>query len=972
MIRLIPNTGIQYAEISDIRRDAFVRHDFQMRVGERFNHVMPMGRPSAANEEEFDDVDYAARSAGLRARSADLRVLDRLLTVEPRGAWLPVPFEGGALWVAAHLRKEVGTGGGMVIRCTLAIDTTLDSDGNPDGLSVDQLGERAPSPTARRFWRCKAVESWLRGMAVLVSEDEANPTEIDRALRELQVAVAGFADLLAKDPQRASRIYMERRPSVAEDVVVDMVLDLGNSRTCALLEERGVPGGRRQRLELRYPDAPGVRDQSPFSTQSAFFEHEIVPLSVGGTVSFRFLSILKMGTGARDALKLRNLDPRPLGLSTPKRYLWEHYGRVDWKWRFANRVDDRGVSPLIKGTLVDHMDPQRIFGAMPALPELTEPDHPRAACMVWVLVELLEQAFQQVNSSEWRRTSQNAPFCDRRRAIRNLVLTYPAGLHSVELENFHGAARAAARLWSGFRTNPDGFCTDSGAPTEDREHGIQPPCVQMICDEGMAIQLCWLYGESVHRFGCDAGLLIDAVGRKRPRTDPDSDPGAPPRDVPTLRLGSIDIGGGTIDLAIADYSIRDGLPAAVAFECDRLFHDSISRAGDEVVRGILEDHVFPTLTEQVGCSVHSWNRVFGIAVPPSDDVQQLRRELVRDVWIPLAMRCLEELERSGNESISIRLGDACSATALLERLRLALALEPSGKRARLEDVVIAIGRREMRRIVRNSIGRTIDQCADIVDQFGCDLLIVGGRPSSNREIREQIYASMAVPPGQVVFLSELSVEDWYPFAERSGKIHDAKTCGVVGGSVAFLARYAIEAFTVEFAAKDEPPPILGYLRQATPGAYPEFPDEQVIDFAGGNTRIPFKPLQPLVLASRHVDDPAAEARPIYHVRLKRAIRDDLLRNPGQQKGLEVKLRLPPLDRPDGSLAAPPVDIPRLRDKIVLEAGAQRGDVVRRSMSGVEMAVSANDALEIRSCTLIDPDGYWIDTGVFRPMEATPT
>jgi hypothetical protein len=965
MIRLVPNTGIQYADLPDIARDRLVRHDFQMRVGERFSNVMPMPGPGQRAPEESD----VAQASGLRSRSADMRVLDRLLTSDPRGVWLPLPFEGGALWVALRLRKDTAASGGTVIRCTLAVDTTLDSDGNPDGPSSDELGERAPMPTARRFWRCRAVESWLRVLARRVADPSGGPSAMDRAVLELQAAVAGLADFLARDSSRSTRVLMERRPTAREGIVVDMVLDLGNSRTCALLEER-IPGGRRQGLELRYPDAPEVRDPSPFSTQSALFEHEIVPGAVSETVSFRFLSVLKLGTGAREALKLNQLDPRPLGISTPKRYLWESYGRTDWKWRFSNRVDDRGISPTVRGALIDRMDPQNIFGGPPALPDVTEPDHPRAACMTWTIVDLLEQAFQQVNSVEWRRTAQNAPMCDRRRTIQNLIIIYPAGLHSVELRNFQKSARLAARLWSLFRSAPEPFCSDAGGAPDDPEHALPVPRVQMVCDEGMAIQLCWLYGEAMHRFGADAATLIDALGRVRPVPADHADAGdAPPRTAPTLRLASIDIGGGTIDLAVADFTVRPGRPSSVSFECERRFYDSVSRAGDDVVRGMLEDHVFPSLVEQLGCGAVAWNRVLGTAAASSESVHELRRELVRDVWMPLAMRCLAELEQGRTEAISVRIGDACSTPTLLARLRDAVCGPAGAHGPRLEDVQISISRRDMRRIVRNSIGRTLEQCADIVDQFDCDLLIVGGRPSSNREIREQIYAAMAVPPGQVVFLSELGVDDWYPFADRSGTIHDAKTAGVVGGSVAYRARYAIGPFTVDFRDSEEPSPIIGFLRHSDGAGYPEFPDSQLIRFGSDGEGITFPPQQPLVLASRRVDDPSAEARPIYRVRLKRSLQEDLLRWPGIQSDVTVRLELRAPENDPEPTSGPSIGLRLVRDEVLLREGSQRGSVVRRSPGGVEEEVDAERALEIRPCTLMDSDGYWIDTGVFRPIES---
>lgn len=62
---------------------------------------------------------------------------------------------------------------------------------------------------------------------------------------------------------------------------------------------------------------------------------------------------------------------------------------------------------------------------------------------------------------------------------------------------------------------------------------------------------------------------------------------------------------------------------------------------------------------------------------------------------------------------------------------------------------------------------------------------------------------MAVPPAQVIFLSELTVGDWFTF-RGGGKIENAKTCGVFGCHVAFEAIYGQSKFHIELQPTDEP------------------------------------------------------------------------------------------------------------------------------------------------------------------------
>lgn len=951
MTHLVPNTGIQYLALPNIPLDRFRRHDFRLRRGPQFHQVMPY---EAQVQRPADDDDPEMAVPAMQNRSGDLGIIDQLLGIRPEGLWLPIPYEGGAFWVSAFLRKYV-VEGRQQVQVTLAVDTTLDSDGNRDGVSQEELGRRAPAPCAIRFWRNPVIRAWLNQL-VLELPDRAQ--RADRALEELQVAVAGLADLIARSD--GAVITLEARPERNEGIVVDVMLDLGNSRTCVLLEER-MPGGRRQGLELVYPDNPRRVEASPFLTQSALFEQFIVPPTPARTVSFRHLSILKLGAGALDALAARDADPRPLGISSPKRYLWEDYGRVGWSWRSANRLDAQNMCPRLEGDLVRRMDPASIFKP-PLLPEQDHPDHPRLACMVWSIVDLLEQAFRQINSPQWRAVQAQAPNHARRRTIGSLVLTYPAGLHSKEIENFERAARFACKTWSQFRSCPGDYCEDADSVSVDDAYGVPCPRVQMICDEGMAIQLCWLYGESVHRFAVPK-LLVESLGRVRD-------------GVPTLRLASIDIGGGTVDLAIADYSVLDDLPATVAFKCDRLFHDSISRAGDDILRGILEDFAFPTIRREFGCSANAWNRVFASAVGPDDETKELRRRLVRGLWVPLAMALLERIEVEATQSggadgeVAVRVGDACRSSLLLDKLSRALRSgmpRPEGSKS-LEDVVIRLTREDMRSVVRSTIGRTIDQCSDIIDQFDCDLLVVGGRPSGNPEVREQIYASMAVPPGQVVFLSELAVDDWYPFADGSGRIGDAKTCGAVGGAVAFCGRYGhpgLGAFFLEFVERQDPRPCIGFIQNLA--AVPKFDADRQLRFEPRlSQQVRFMPSQPLVIACRRVDCDEAEARPIYRVRLSPKLQADLQQVPALQDSVSVRFELVPLEPDAPVTAGDEVRVVRAEDRLDMPEAI--GTVLRRGRGGHAQPLDAQKALELRLCTLPEAGGYWIDTGEFRAQD----
>ena len=129
----------------------------------------------------------------------------------------------------------------------------------------------------------------------------------------------------------------------AEAVPVDLVLDIGNSRTCGVLFERG-DFTRVMMLELRDLTQPWLTYRKSFDMRCVFrkadFGNDIV---VGGHRLFEWRSLMRVGDEAR-SLVYRSLEEggmaqRTTNYSSPKRYLWDNKP-FDGKWEFLTTVDD--------------------------------------------------------------------------------------------------------------------------------------------------------------------------------------------------------------------------------------------------------------------------------------------------------------------------------------------------------------------------------------------------------------------------------------------------------------------------------------------------------------------------------------------------------------------------------------------------------------------------------------------------------
>ena len=955
-IRLVPNTGVQYIELPALNLDELKKFTARIEVAERGGAVVDpdadapssefrdsfarLREPATAQVGDIGGFDDGSQGGYVSRTAVPESVINAAIGLD--GLWVPLPFDVGQLWACVHLKFKVDG-----FSAVLAVDTTFVEQGNPGGVEAAEVGERSVRIAPRAFWNAEAVVEHVRW---IVRELQSRPVDArvrSISVRDLQLSIVALADFLRKRGE-GLRVRFEAVPEAGSAIPATVVLDLGNSRTCVLLKEGKPADPREESLELIYPDDPTRRQTCPFLTQFAFVRNEIIGGESHPDFGFKFLSIIRMGDVARSMLTPLRLDPRPLGLSSPKRYLWEDSTPVAWEWRLADRLDDQKLSPRIDGSILSRMNVSSPLKEPPLAGAPVTPNYPRLACTVWAIVEILEQAFRQLNSVRWRRSEHNAPLCERRREIRNLVIMHPSGMHGREVENYRRACVRACKLWSEFRTNPKEFC--EGAPVAaDRQYGVAPPQVQSICDEALAVQVCWLYGEVMHRHDGDVRQVVNCFGRKR---------GGEGALEQTLRLASIDIGGGTIDLAIADYAVDPEKPNSAALTCRRLFHDGISRAGDEIIRALLEELVFPAIVAQTRLAVADWNAL--VASSGAAVSEQERRErgcAVHDLWLPIAMKLLSTLET--DESVRFKIGEIVGSHGygLLER-----ALPRSRTVVPLKAVEISVDQAKLRAVVRKAIGSILVQCADITDQYQCDLLVVGGKPSSNPAVREQIYSSMAVPPGQVVFLSEQVVGDWYPFARGGGKIGDAKTCGVVGGSLVFDACYNKSHFSLRVLPGSEPPAIVGTLGATKPGEPVYFSADRTLDLEQG-TEIKVLVSSGQRIASRRIASDAAEAKPIYELRLKRKYRQAFDQNTSYCPPITVRLRPEVVEPvPEAQIGAQlKLGISDVGERISPQFSAQ-GDVPIGSTQ-----VSAEEAMELVLKTCFDEDGHWIDSGQFKPL-----
>lgn len=972
-IRLIPNTSVQFVALPSISKNEVPSVKVLVRADGTPDRLATLAMPRdgagtasgrSGWQGDFDDFDGEDGNASTATETtASANVLWQLLG-QLSQFWIPIPMDAGGVWVAACLRRPLEEGDReRFVDVRLAVDTTTADHGNPEhGLVEGELGSRAPAYSSRRFWRQRYVRDWF---ADLIRRYEKRSGAVSGlSVAKVQEAVAAFAHHMRATGQL--EIEMAALPREGRELDVDLVLDLGNSRTCALLWEHTAldpEGGLEDLLSLVYADDPFLIQKAPFDTHLAMVHHAIGPESASDTKPFRFLSPCKLGSAASDLLRRTPSDPKTMGLSSPKRYLWDDKEPVPWNWVRADGVDESQNPLPIRADLFKHIDSSR------PLRESTmarvEHRDPRLAAAIWAIVEILEQGYRQVNSVEWRRADRAAPDWDKRRRLNSLVIMYPAGMHSAEIANYRGACERAVALWAAFQNDASSFA--QGAVSEAGPDGVRPPKVRVVVDEGTAIQLCWLRGELIDRHDRALTDFFAALGRPRvalPAREDAAEAADSIERTDVLRVASLDIGGGTIDLSIIDYQRDPMRPDATALLTQRLFHDGINIAGDDIVLAVVQDIVVPAFVAALGVEAAVWSE-FLAGRWSDDETNGLRARLVPGVWRPLAHACLSALEDAADPKHEVEIGveDVAGMSWFdLANLETRIAGE---NRDVLKRCRIVVRPSDMRLAVRKSIGRTLKQCSLIIHEFDCDLMVVGGRPSANPAVRDAIRESMPVPPGQLIFLS-----DWAQgLSVGTGTAAlDAKTAGVVGACRAFRAFMNYDSFQVRAMEAREPKQEFVHAYKSG-GRFQVGTEGRVLHAVETEEGSPFVyspqagEARDTVFGTRRFSDQAAEVKPLYRIELKRRFRNRLRRDGLQQSTVDVRLRVEQSEAVQSQ-----TEVGR---ELFLPAGGQpdvlrmecEGQIHLVKANGDRESVAADRAIQLVLRTLVDSDVHWMDSGV---------
>lgn len=573
---------------------------------------------------------------------------------------------------------------------------------------------------------------------------------------------------------------------------VDMVVDIGNSRTTALLIEDNTNFNQVRQLALTdytrmLKEKGGAalinRHTGPFDMRFVFRKVDFGDFGIKDSKQFVYPSLVRLGEEANELIHLATSNADELNrlstYSSPKRYLWDWRPSKD-EWQYLalkGEKDDhilnlRGITNQLKSD--GKLDMEGNSGS--------SYHYSRRSFMTFAFLEMLVQARVQLNGEEHRSNQNGLGKPSMPRKIRRIIVTCPTAMSKVEREALVHCAKDAVILL-------DNFDKDSININLKQERKVEiVPSVSSLkdddgswyYDEATCSQLVYMYGEVGHKYKGCCQEFFNLYGKVE---DGDVHP--------SITVGSLDIGAGTSDLMISKYTYIKGDVTTIT--PDPKFYDSYYFAGDDMLHALIKnvmllDENSAYRKELKYLSMQEYRQKIKNFFGEDYNGQTVAdRELRKDFNIqysmPLMCYFLELLKRDSNDCV-VRYSDVFSDCppnkTVIETFREKMNID-------VTELTWMFNKESVSEIVRKEFEPLLKKIATIMYSFACDVVLLSGRPSSLPVIRDIFLKYYSVSPNRLILLNDYYVGDWYPFSENTGYVRNAKTIVAVGGVVGHYA-----------------------------------------------------------------------------------------------------------------------------------------------------------------------------------------
>lgn len=571
---------------------------------------------------------------------------------------------------------------------------------------------------------------------------------------------------------------------------VDMVIDIGNSRTTALLIEDNTTFN--QVRPLRLIDYTSLLKESegkvsirnytePFDMRLAFRKADFGNFGLKDSLQFVYPSLVRLGQEANMLIHTASSqENRVDSLSTyssPKRYLWDwRPNKEEWQFLVLPGEKDNHILNLPGITCQLRSD-----GKLDMNEEGGVSFHySRKSLMTFSFLEMLVQAQTQINSPQHRSVKDGFGHTHMPRRIKRIIVTCPTAMSKIEREALIHCAEDAVRILARFNGVKD--IRNIGVEVIPSAKTNNDGDSEWYYDEATCSQLVYMYGEVGHKYKGCCGEFFNLYGKIEDGEKQSS-----------LTVGSLDIGAGTTDLMISRYTYQKGDVTTITPE--PLFYDSFYFAGDDMLNGLIKNVLLLNPNEEGAfrkalshLSTPQYRQEIKNFFGPDHNGQTLadrilRRDFNIQYLVPLMCHFLE-LVKNKHKNCIVRYSDVFSEcppnTTIISGFKERTGIDVTQLEWKFDYNLVSS-------MIEKEFEPLLKKIATIMYAFACDIVLLSGRPASLPAIRDIFLKYYTVSPDRLIMLNNYYVGDWYPFDNNTGYIANPKTIVAMGGVIGHYA-----------------------------------------------------------------------------------------------------------------------------------------------------------------------------------------
>lgn len=689
------------------------------------------------------------------------------------------------------------------IKIVLAIDTTLaknESDKTGPQLSLNPDENIFKIHTneiniSNFLFNTNSSTSWIEGYLADVFYGKNDELRYEQPIKQYisyYILLIKWVESLKEMPE------LQLFTDDIKKIPVDLVIDIGNSATCALLFENQTDEAftfeKVKKIIIQDYSNPQVEYNDPFPMNLVFSESNFGTINKDKYHNNKFIipSFVRIGYEAENLINNSNINLN-LGYelkthnSSPKRYLWDK-NVADKEWEFyptdfkkIKKVYLSGISEQLKidGALTNG----EVFGSKSLFS--------RNSLMKFVFLELLIHSYVQINSYKFREEHGNLTIP---RTLKRITISCPTGMIQYEQIALREAAEDACKLLNNYVK----YYFDSN---ENKFWFELPEIIPSIKDIAKKLpdledRKDWIYDEAT---SCQLVFIYSLLSKKLQGNNYVID-NYLFKNKDKITVGSIDIGAGTTDVMIANYSLNKE-HKTINVKPDPQYWDSFKLAGDDLLKEVIQQVIIEGTiisTSDEGCTgvIENYAKLKGIDNiseklngffgQDSNNIgyvaKMMRKAFIHQVAIPIALHYLKNANKNETNSLSFEqiIGKEFKNKELIVYFEKHFGFN-------FLELKWNINSQKINAITNSVFDSMVKQLCMVLNQYQCDYIVLSGKPCSLNSLEEIFLKYLTVSPNNLINLNTYWIGKWFPFSDNRGFVEDPKTMVSVGAIIALMA-----------------------------------------------------------------------------------------------------------------------------------------------------------------------------------------